>query len=166
MDIRTEYEGYIDSLMINAEPMTEEEWMEQIRTDSEDIQSQRPDAKVPTEEEIRGIVKVLAEEGLVADIRFDLVESSIEILYKHRDEILQGCTGGDEDPKIIKSFISKEDAYKELETYGTSVKKLSGGQGSYFLVTEYSITEHHYNKNGEMLAFEEVWKYSEMPEIE
>lgn len=60
MDIRTKYEGLINSYIdADGAVLTEEEWYAAIRKEAEDLGQEISD------EDISGIVKVLAEENLV-----------------------------------------------------------------------------------------------------
>lgn len=60
MDIRIKYEGLINSYIDADGPLlTEEEWHAAIRKEADDLKQDISD------EDIRGIIRVLGEEGLV-----------------------------------------------------------------------------------------------------
>lgn len=96
------------------------------------------------------IINKLEEDNTMGN--FNLVKSNIEINYKNRMDIAEGCTLQDDDPVIIKVFDSEEDALRKLQNYQTEVRELSGGAGKYFSVTEYHIE----NEDGEVLEFSKM----------
>ena len=99
--------------------------------------------------------------------KFELRKNNVEISYKNRSEIMEGCTlnQDNQDPIIIKSFDNKDDALFELQNYTTDVRKLSGGAGSYYSITEYYIEENTYNENGEWIEGGDVLEFSEIGEL-
>lgn len=98
--------------------------------------------------------------------KFELKESNIEIGYKNRREIVEGCSlDVYQNPRIIKTFDNKEDAIKELQNYKTNITKLSGVTGAYYNVTEFYVEENIYDKNGEFISNEGIHEFSKI-EIE
>ena len=76
---------------------------------------------------------------------FELKKSNVEISYKNRMEIKEGCSVDCEDPEIIKLFESKEQALEELKKYNTEISELSGSAGIYYNVTEYFVEQIIYD---------------------
>lgn len=70
--------------------------------------------------------------------KFELRKSTIEISYKDRYEIKEGCTTG-EDYDIVQKFPTKEEALKKLKKYKTEIQELSNHGMQYFLITEFCI---------------------------
>ncbi len=70
--------------------------------------------------------------------RFELRKSTIEISYKDRFEIKEGCTTG-EDCDIVQKFSAEEEALKKLKEYRTEIQQLSNHGMEYFLITEFCI---------------------------
>ena len=98
--------------------------------------------------------------------KFELKQSNIEIGYKKRNEIVEGCSLDiDQDPRIIKAFDNKEDAIKELQNYKTNITELSGATGTYYSVTEFYVEENIYDKDGEFISNEGIHEFSKI-EIE
>lgn len=58
-DIRTKYEGYINSFIDARETLTEDEWAEAIRSEAKDL------GEEINSSDIKGIIEVLEDEGLV-----------------------------------------------------------------------------------------------------
>lgn len=61
-DIRIRFEGYINSLIDAREAFTEDKWTEIIRKDADDMGEDISDA------DIKGIIEVLEDEGLLIDL--------------------------------------------------------------------------------------------------
>lgn len=101
-------------------------------------------------------------------MKYEIRKNTKEISCKKRVEIKAGCTLDQEnqDPEIIKAFDDKEEALNELKQYKSEICKLSGGAGSYYLVTEYYVEENGYDEDCEWVSGGDVWAFSEMPEIE
>lgn len=95
--------------------------------------------------------------------KYEVIKNSIEISYSNRRNIMEGCTVNQDDcdPEIIKSFDSKEDALKELQKYDTDIRKLSGGAGTYYSITEYYVEENTYDDD-KWVSSEGVCGYSKM----
>lgn len=100
--------------------------------------------------------------------KYELRKNTREISYKERNEITEGCTLNqmDQEPEIIESFDSKEEALKKLENKESEICQLSGGAGAYYSVTEYYVEENEYDEDGEWVEGGDVYGFSKMPEIE
>lgn len=85
--------------------------------------------------------------------RFELRKSTIEISYKDRFEIKEGCTA-DQDYDVIQKFSTKEEALEELKDYKTEVQQLSNHGKKYFYITEFYVE-----------CEGDIWDYSKL-EIE
>lgn len=98
--------------------------------------------------------------------KFELKESNVEIGYKNRREIVEGCSLDiDQNPRIIKAFDNKEDAIKELQNYKTNITELSGVIGTYYDITEFYVEENIYDEDGEFISNEGIHEFSKI-EIE
>ena len=99
---------------------------------------------------------------------FEIKKNTIEIAYKKRKEITEGCTltQSDQEPEVIKSFESKEDALRELNKYQSEIQIHYGNAGKFYSVTEYYVEENEYDEDGEWIGGGDVWEFSKMPEIE
>lgn len=82
---------------------------------------------------------------------YELKKFQTEITYKDRKNINDGCCLEDENPESIHKFYDKETALKELDKYKPELRKLSGGSGSYFLVTEYAVEAYEADEDGEFV---------------
>ena len=100
----------------------------------------------------------------MSTVNFEVRKNSIEISYKNRMEITEGCTVNqdDKESEIIKQFDKKDDALIELQNYKTEIKELSGGSGKYYLVTEYYVEENTYDEDGEWESGGDVWEFSKI----
>lgn len=97
-------------------------------------------------------------------MKYEIRKNTREISYKKRAEIKEGCTLDqfDQEPEIIKTFDDKDEALIELKSYKSDIRKLSGGAGSYYLITEYYVEENEYDEDGEWVSGGDVWAFSEM----
>jgi hypothetical protein len=97
--------------------------------------------------------------------KFELFKNDIEINWRDKDKIVEGCTmeQGDCDPELIKSFDNKDEALKELKNYKTDIRELSGNLGKYYEITEYYIQENTYDEDGDFVEGGDVWEFSQMP---
>lgn len=95
--------------------------------------------------------------------KFEVRLSSIEISYKNRKAIKSGVTleADDQEPEIIKSFDTLEEAQKELKKRKSSITRLSNHGMTYYLVEEYYIEENYYDEDGEWVeGGGDVWELS------
>ncbi len=99
-------------------------------------------------------------------IKFEIKKNEREISYKNRSEIKVGCTleQDNQEPAVIKSFDSKEEALKALKGHKTDIRELSGGTGknSYFTVIEYYVEENEYDEDDEWISGGDVLGVSKM----
>ena len=100
-------------------------------------------------------------------MKYEIIKNTREISYKNRKEIKEGCTLEQDNmmPEIIKSFDNKDEALKELKSYESDIKRLSGAAGTYYNVTEYYVEENEYDENGEWVSGGDVWSISKMPMV-
>lgn len=75
---------------------------------------------------------------------------------KELKEIKEGCTVSDEEPELIAIFETAIEAEKELEKYIGDVTP----HGDCYLVEEYLIEKHFYNKDGTFKDWFGTWKYA------
>lgn len=96
---------------------------------------------------------------------YELKKNTREISYEKKKDIKKGCTleQNDQNPQIIEPFEDKEQALKILKSYKSDICKMSGGAGSYYLVTEYYVEENEYDEDGEWISGGNIWGFSEMP---
>lgn len=100
--------------------------------------------------------------------KFEVRKNSIEVPYKKRNLIKQGCAAGVEDsnPEIIESYSDKETALEALKNFKTEVARMAGQAHSYYIVTEYYVEENSYDEDGEWVSGGDVWGITAMPEFE
>lgn len=82
-----------------------------------------------------------------------------------RKEIRQGCTLNDVEPKIVETFMTKEEAIEKLKEYHSSYLKFSTPIGTLYSIEEYMVDETEYNADGEFID-QVTWKITPMPSIE
>ena len=91
--------------------------------------------------------------------KFEIRKSSAEI--RNKLDIAEGCTYLiDEDPKIINTYDSIEEARKFLASLKTSISEYSSPIGKIYSVEEYYIEENEYDEDGEWVSGGDVWDYS------
>ena len=98
-------------------------------------------------------------------IKYELIENTREVHYKDRAEIKKGCTRDqtDQNPEIIKSFDSKDEALEALKDYKSEILEFSSHGMIYFNVKEFYVEENVYDRDGEWISGGDVWEFSEMP---
>lgn len=96
--------------------------------------------------------------------KFEIKENTREISYENRTEIKAGCTlrQNNQEPIMIKSYDSKEQALEVLKEYKTDIRELSGTAGTYYSITEYYVEENEYDKDGEWVSGGDIWEFSKM----
>lgn len=97
-------------------------------------------------------------------MKFEIRKEDIEISYRNRRDIKEGCTQNQDDhqTETVKSFDSKEEALNDLKGRKTEITELSGGAGKYYLVTEYFVEEIEVDEDGEETEDLGTWGYSKM----
>ena len=97
--------------------------------------------------------------------KYELMKNDIEINWRDKEKIVQGCTldQGDCDPELIKSFYTKEEALEELKKYKSDIRELKGNLGTYYKITEYYSEENTYDEDGNFVEGGDIWEFSEMP---
>ncbi|NLY08513.1 MAG: hypothetical protein GXZ11_01220 [Tissierellia bacterium] len=94
-------------------------------------------------------------------LKYEIVKNTLEI--KKMEDYKEGCTyayEGDQDPEIIKSFNSKEEALEELKKYEADIRRGSGVH----VVTEYYVEENEYDEDGEIVESKGVWDFAPLGE--
>lgn len=90
--------------------------------------------------------------------KYELNECSVNIKYKNRFDIKEGCTINNEgDATRIKVFETKDEALEELKKYSSSVCKFNNNNIIYFDVTEYLVVEVEYDADGEEVTWGDIW---------
>ena len=144
--------------------MTQKEFGEYLNIPRRTIQSWELGDRTPPEYVLQLIkYKIEKEDGKMK--RFELMKNTIEINWKDKAKITEGCTldQGDCDPELIKSFDNKDEALEELKNYKSDIRELKGNLGTYFEVTEYYIVENTYDEDGDFVEGGDVWEFSQMP---
>lgn len=100
------------------------------------------------------------------NVKYELRKRSVEILYKNRNDIVEGVTSAyDEcDSELVKTFDELElnAAKNELNEYKTNIRELCGNVGTYYLVEEYYIEENGYNEDGELVTGGDIVEFSKI----
>ena len=92
--------------------------------------------------------------------KFEVVRKTVEISYKNRERIKEGCTIYSE-PDVLESFDTMEDAMQELAKHHTSIRELKKGV-LYCVVEEYMIVSSEYDEAGGWIAGGDVLAISPM----
>ena len=94
--------------------------------------------------------------------KFDLKVNTREV--KRQKDIYKGCTLDQDNsfPEILKPYDNKDDAMKVLGSYETEIRRLNGGAGPYYQVTEYYVEENVYDEYGDWESGGDVWGFSEI----
>ena len=110
------------------------------------------------------MIRFKQKEGKIMNTtKFEIIKNNIEISHKNRVNVKEGCSleQDNQDPKIIKSFVNKDDALLELQNYTTEITELSGAF-TYYNVTEYYVEENVYDEDNEWLSGGDVWGFSKI----
>lgn len=99
--------------------------------------------------------------------KFEIYRYDIEIPYRKRAEVKEGCCllAQDCNPEKIASFDSKEEALEEIKKYKTDVALMSGGAGHYYHIEEYAVEENEYDEDGDFVNGTDYWAFSKIEEI-
>ena len=95
--------------------------------------------------------------------RFDLVLRKVEISYKDKDRIKEGCTIYGE-PERIARFDTMEEALQALSKHQTSISLLKKAI-LYYLIEEYMVEVNEYDEAGEWIAGGDVLAISPMNDV-
>lgn len=98
-------------------------------------------------------------------IKYELIESNIEIDYKNRREIREGYTLCQDEqwPIVIESFKNAHEALEELKSYKTEIAEQRSYHGArYFDMTEYYVQENEYDEDGDWLSGGNVIEFSKI----
>lgn len=97
--------------------------------------------------------------------KFELKKQSIEIKWKDRYNISEGCSvdhDRDQFDELVKSFDTKEEALTELQKYTTGITELSSAIGKYYLVEEYYVEENTYDEDGDFESGGDILEFSKI----
>lgn len=96
--------------------------------------------------------------------KYEIIRSSIEILYKNREAIKEGVTltSYEQNPMVIEQFDVLADALAELKKYKTNIRELSGGAGKYFHIEEFYVEENVYYNDGLWIEGGDVYEFSKI----
>lgn len=94
--------------------------------------------------------------------KFEIKKDSIEVLWKNRKVIKEGIVidSDNQNPELINSYDTLEEASKAIKNYNTTIRELSGSAGKYYLVEEYYIEENVYDEDGEFERCDGIWEFS------
>lgn len=94
--------------------------------------------------------------------KFDAYERNVEIRYKNRNELREGCTCDCEEPQKVAEFEALEDAQEWLSKQSTEICEFSSAIGIMFDVKEYVIKENEYDEDNEVVDYGDIWDISKM----
>lgn len=96
--------------------------------------------------------------------KFEIKKNRVEVSWKNRRSIAEGIVlnSADQDPEVVRSYDTLEDAKKDLQNYKTKISELSGSAGTYYLVEEHYIEENTYDEDGELIEYGDVLEFSKM----
>lgn len=105
-------------------------------------------------------------EVIGSNVKYELRKKSVEILYKDRNDIVEGVTSAfDEcDSELITTFgeFDLNEAKNKLSEYKTNIRELSGNAGTYYLVEEYYIEENEYDEDDEWVTGGDIVEFSKI----
>lgn len=96
--------------------------------------------------------------------KFEIRKDSVEVSWKNRKTIRKGMVidSDNQNPELINSYDTLEEASKAIKNYNTTIRELSGGAGKYYLLEEYYIEENVYDEEGEFLRCDGIWEFSKI----
>ena len=96
--------------------------------------------------------------------KFEIKKSRVEVSRKNRKSIAEGIVfnSADQEPEIVRSYDSLEEAKKDLQNYKTKISELSGSAGTYYLVEEHYIEDNTYDEDGELIESGDVLEFSKI----
>ena len=96
--------------------------------------------------------------------KFEIRKDSVEVSWKNRKTIKEGIVidSDNQNPELINSYDTLEEASKAIKNYNTTIRELSGGAGKYYLVEEYYICGNVYDEEGEFLRCDGIWEFSKI----
>lgn len=96
--------------------------------------------------------------------KFEIRKDSVEVSWKNRKTIKEGIVidSDNQNPELINSYDTLEEASKAIKNYNTTIRELSGGAGKYYLVEEYYIEENVYDEDGEFEKCDGIWEFSKI----
>lgn len=96
--------------------------------------------------------------------KYEIRRNRIEVAWKNRKEIKEGIslTADSQEPEIVESFDTLEDAKASLQKYKSNIRELSGVAGKYYLVEEYYIEENSYDEDEEWVEGGNVLEFSKI----
>lgn len=107
--------------------------------------------------------------------KYEIVRREIET--RNKSAIQPGCTvdipaammakgrSYSEDPEILNSFDSLDEAEEALADFTSDIRELSDAVGRYYLVTECMIEENEYDDDGEWYSGGDDLAFSHMPTL-
>jgi hypothetical protein len=95
--------------------------------------------------------------------KFELKEISVEVPFAEKKTIEKGrAVHSENEPELIKSFETEDDALATLSKYETTVKTLYNHGMTYFLVEEFFVEINEYDEDGEWINGGDVVEISDM----
>ena len=96
--------------------------------------------------------------------KFEIRKDSVELSWKNRKTIREGMVidSDNQNPELVNSYDTLEEASKAIKNYNTTIRELSGGAEKYYLVEEYYIEENVYDEDGEFERCDGIWEFSKI----
>lgn len=83
--------------------------------------------------------------------KYKIVKTEVEIYYKMRYKIKQGCTLDDSFAETVKIFDTLEEAKTEFQKFNTDIWEIKGNTGIWYLIDEYSLIKAEYDADSEII---------------
>lgn len=93
--------------------------------------------------------------------QFEVRRDSREFYYKNRKKIEGFCVQtNDNDPEIISTFDTLDEAKALLSTLESSVVYYEGSPFNFYRVEQYYIEENEYDEDGEWVSGGDIWEWT------
>lgn len=93
--------------------------------------------------------------------KYEIKRNTAELNKK--SEVREGVTieQDNQDPEVLESFDTIEEARKTLKNYKSSCEKVEGYHAAFYRVTEIYIEENVYDEDDEWIDGGDVWAFAE-----
>lgn len=93
--------------------------------------------------------------------KFEIRKNVAEVRKKSEIKIGVTLAQDFQEPEVLESFDTKEEALEALKEYKSSYERMDGYHAPYYIVEEVYVEENIYDEDGEWIEGGDVWEFAE-----
>lgn len=93
--------------------------------------------------------------------RYEIKKNIAEIRKKSEIKIGVTLAQDFQEPEVLESFDTKEEALEALKEYKSSYERMDGYHAPYYIVEEVYVEENVYDEDGDWIDGGDVWRVAD-----